>query len=77
MGNNVILDSETPVTLASDEAFWIQTSLAGSCGDIQLYIVHFSNNDNAITPFLDMRQMQIFQKVESGGGPIFKVVLKC
>ena len=25
----------------------------------------------------DMRQLQMFQKVESGGGPIFKVVLEC
>ena len=26
---------------------------------------------------LDMRQLQMFQKVEYGGGPIFKVVLEC
>ena len=26
---------------------------------------------------LNMRQLQMFQKVESGGGPIFKVVLEC
>ena len=26
---------------------------------------------------LDMRQLQMFQKVEYGGGPIFKVVQEC
>ena len=26
---------------------------------------------------VDMKQLQIFQKVEYGGGPIFKVVLEC
>ena len=26
---------------------------------------------------VDMRQLQMFQKVEYGGGPIFKVVLEC
>ena len=25
----------------------------------------------------NMRQLHMFQKVESGGGPIFKVVLEC
>ena len=25
----------------------------------------------------DMRQFQMFQKIEYGGGPIFKVVLEC
>ena len=49
---NVILDSETPVTLASDEAFWIQTSLAT---ELRRHPdIHFMNNDNAITPFLDI-----------------------
>ena len=52
MGNNVILDSETPVTLASDEAFWIQTSLAA---ELRRHPdIHFLNNDNVIKPFLDI-----------------------
>ena len=29
------------------------------------------------TIILGMRQLQMFQKVEYGGGPIFKVVLEC
>ena len=34
------------------------------------YSIHDKND-------FDMRQLQMFQKVESGWGPIFKVVLEC
>ena len=49
---------------------------------IDLYVYHLKNTlqkivaNNTVICVHNMRQLQMFQKVEYGGGPIFKIVLE-
>ena len=42
---------------------------------VRLILYAPNNQESDLQP--DMRHLQMFQKVEFGGGPIFKVVLEC
>ena len=44
---------------------------------IMSYVLPIDFLEKYICDVLYMRQLQMFQKVESGGCPIFKVVLEC
>ena len=43
-------------------------------GEIRFYFISLQIQNGQK---IDMRQLQMFQKVEHGGEPIFKVVLEC
>ena len=45
-------------------------------GEIRFYFISFANADTKRAK-IDMRQLQMFQKIEYVGEPIFKVVLEC
>ena len=66
--------SQSKISLLNPLKIGSKLTFAG-CSGLQLlysamFIVHSELN-------YYMTQLQIFQKVEYGGGPIFKLVLKC